>query len=139
MIKKILIKINNAITFLRSLPYQKRAYLFKISILTTGLILFVVWMMMLPSQITSSMKVEKQTTEVNNQSVGKWAVLKRGVYAFYQDDILPLLKKTSDIFITVFSASVKGVIALYNTTSRIIHPLVVQYKAYAQLIQQFCF
>lgn len=133
---KIIQRIKNLIHFLQSLPYEKRVYLLQISLIVVVLIGFLVWMSVFKSEVSNNKVALEEKKDV---TPSKLDIFKKGIYLSYQDVLLPALKKASEVFISLFSFSVQIVIRVFNFTSHLAQQILVQYKAYAQLIYQVFF
>lgn len=133
---KTLKKIKNLLHFIQSLPHEKRLYLLQVSLIVISLIGFLVWMSIFKNQVSDN-KIALE--EQKNVTPSKLDIFKRGIYAAYQDSLLPALKKTSQILLSLFSFSVQVVIEVFNFTSHLTQQIFIQYKAYAQLVYHFLF
>lgn len=133
---KVIKKIKNFFVFLQSLPYEKRLYLLQISLVVVGLIGFLAWISIFSHQVSEN----RIALEEQNKTVpSKIDVFKKGIYAVYQDSLLPFLKQISQVLLSFFSFSVQVVIRIFNFASHLAQQILIQYKAYAQLIQHFLF
>jgi hypothetical protein len=135
IVRKIFQKIKEIIEKARALPYEKRLALLQISLISSGLILVILWFGIFKSEISSTHPLAvNEVQEEKVQNVSRWEIFKKGLYLAYSESFLPLLKKLGEGLADVFGLMVELVIKIFNITSYALRTIFFQYKSYAQLI-----
>jgi len=135
IVRKIFQKIKEIIEKARALPYEKRLALLQISLISSGLILVILWFGIFKSEISSTHPLAvNEIQEEKVQNVSRWEIFKKGLYLAYSENFLPFLKKLGEGLADVFGLMVELVIKIFNITSYALRTIFFQYKSYAQLI-----
>jgi len=136
IIQKFFQKIKEMIKNIRVLPYEKRLFILRVSLVSVALVLLILWIGIFKNEVSSNhpLATNEIKAEEKIQSLSKLEIFKKGLYLTYNEHFLPILKILSEGLSGFFSLIVKVVIKLFNITTFVFHQIFIQYKSYAQLI-----